>query len=84
MITSLLGFAQFIRSKAVQWAAVIGLALLAFLKVRSEIRTDAQEDVVREMEKRDEVRAQDIRTRVADAARRVHSSELTDDRGFRD
>lgn len=74
---------NFLRSKVVQLVAVLGLVLLAFTKLRGDIREDAQEDLTREMEKADEDRAKVIRDRVADVPTRVQPT-LSDTRGYRD
>lgn len=74
---------NFLRSKLVQIVAVLGLLLLGYSKLRSNIREDAQEDLTREMEKADEDRAKVIRDRVADVPARVQPT-LSDTRGYRD
>lgn len=73
----------FLRSKLVQVAAVVGFVLLAFAKLRSDIRDDAIEDNIRELEKADEVRADTIRKRVDDVPTRVRPT-AEDNRGYRD
>ena len=85
MIATILGALNALRSKAVQIALAVGFGLLVLLKARSEIRTDAEEDIIREMERADEKRAQAIRDRVSSASGRVRPvARPDDDRGFRD
>lgn len=79
----ILTFLSFLRSKAVQIALAVGFTVLVLLKARNEIREDAVEDTTREMEKRDEARAQSIRDRVADVPERVRV-DPADTRGYRD
>lgn len=74
---------SFLRSKVVHLVAVLGLALLAFAKLRRDIREDAEEDITRDMEKADEDRAKTIRDRVADVPARVRPTP-SDTRGYRD
>ncbi len=83
MIQTILGGLQILRSKVLQITLAVGLAIILLLKARSEIRQDAQEDIIREVEKADEDRAQAIRERVRDTPRVVRDS-AGDDRGFRD
>ncbi len=83
MIATLTSMISFLKNKAVQYAALIGFTLLVLLKARADIRADAQKDIIRDMEKADEKRASDIRSRVADAHRRVRAPG-EDTRGFRD
>lgn len=83
MISSVLGALSVLRSKALQITLAIGLAILVLLKARAEIRQDAQEDAIREVEKADEDRAATIRDRVRDVPSSVRD-EAPDDRGFRD
>lgn len=81
---SILNFFTLARSKVVQWVAIAGVILMVALKVRSDIRKDAQEDVIHIMEKRDAQRAKAIRDRVnsvpVDRMRPVDG----DQRGYRD
>jgi len=88
---------EFVRSKIVQAAAIIGLVVAVLLKLRHEIRSDGAADALRELEQKDALNAKAIRERAeeaqrpkarpsgvpADAASGVRP-EPTDTRGYRD
>lgn len=83
MIQSIFGAFQLLRSKALQITLAVGLAILVLLKANAEIRQDAEEDLIRDLEKQDEARAQDVRDSVSDVPKRVQL-DPSDARGFRD
>ena len=72
-----------LRNKVVQLIGLLGIILIAYSKMRRDITSEAKEEVINTMERADEIRANDIRKRVADVPDRM-LPDPSDSRGYRD
>lgn len=89
-MSNLLTVFRLLRDKTVQLIFAVVLAVWVLLQIKrdfeQEVAEEAREGAVNEMEKLDEERADDIRSRIADRHRRVLDSapdREADTRGFR-
>ena len=72
-----------LKSKVVQFLVAVGVIIALAIKLRSDIREDAQTEITLTMEKADAKNADDIRRRVDAIPKRVHPA-TEDNRGYRD